>query len=325
MMSNVIPFEKVIREQKDKFSRARSSKDLRWAQECLFALQAFRANRRLQECTEQSVRDSILDVAAIGLSLNPALKHAYLIPRKRRVGGTRENPIYETQCCLDISYLGMKHACEQSGAVRSVRADVVYEADEFAYQSGSDPDITHVPNLTTKDRGVRIAAYVTAILKDGTKHHTVIPAVDVETARACSENSGLDPKDPRSKYSPWVRFTDRMWMKTAVKKGAPYWPNNERLAAMIAVTNKSEGLAPEYLGQKIDMLSTEQTKELRAIFHKTGRPKAWIAAQMKLLARSFGVSVPSKIPAAASDEAKRKAEVGVEAWFKAKKAAEGKT
>jgi len=305
-MNNIVPFEKVLTETRPKFLKARTDKEMKWAQEAHFARQAFESNQQLAECTPQSVAAAILNVAAIGLSLNPALRHAYLIPRRRKVGenqGVRE-------CQLSVSYLGMKHVAEQSGSVSSVRADVIFEADEWDYESGDEPKLIHKPNITARDRGERKAVYVVATLNDGSKHITVVPGVDVEAVRECSENPG-------GKFSPWTRFTDEMWKKTAVRKAAKYWPTSERLDTALHVSNQADGLSQEYLTSTEPTLTRKQAAELRAIFHKTGGPKGWVAAQMKLLARVFQVKTASRILQRDFDAAKERAELGVAEWFKA--------
>ena len=237
-------FEKIIREQSNKFTGIRATKDIRFGQECLFALQIFERNDRLKQCTEDSVRGAILDVAAVGLSLNPALKHAYLIPRSRNIEKNRsKKPVYITECCLDISYLGMKHAAEQSGAVVTAWANVVWSNDEYEHEEGSEPRLYHKPTKLGEDRGKRVAAYAIAELHNGRKHITVLRSERIEEIRQCSENAD-------GSYSPWVKHTDEMWRKTAMKNGAKYWPHVKQFAEVISVANKTEGLRAEYLEQK---------------------------------------------------------------------------
>lgn len=304
-MSNIIQFEEVIKQSGPRFARMRTNQDIKFATECMFALELFRKSPRLRQCTEASVQAAVLDLAAVGLSLNPALRHAYLIPRKRNVG-TREKAVYEMNCCLSISYIGQKHIAEESGAVRTAWGGVIYENDEWEYKSGSEPSLHHVPNLTD-DRGERIAAYAVAILHDGTKHITVVPREKVERCREFSEN-------PSGQYSPWVNWTDDMWIKTAFNVGAKFWPRTERFAKAIDVAMSADGLLTG--PPKPDTLTRVQTAALRKIMTDAGFPKQRATAQMKLLAISFGVTTASKIPATAFDDAKKKAEAGMEKWQK---------
>ncbi|EON5390422.1 recombinase RecT, partial [Escherichia coli] len=67
---------------------------LTWAKESQFAIQQFQKNDFLAKTAQAnlpSARNAIINVAAIGITLNPSSKLAYLVPR----GGA---------VCLDISY-----------------------------------------------------------------------------------------------------------------------------------------------------------------------------------------------------------------------------
>ena len=59
--------------------------DLNFAKECEFALQILSKNDYLLGIAKTnpfSLKSAISNVAAIGISLNPALAYAYLVPRK---------------------------------------------------------------------------------------------------------------------------------------------------------------------------------------------------------------------------------------------------
>ncbi len=63
----------------------------------------------------QSVIDAVSNVAAVGLSLNPAKKQAYLIPRAVRKGT-------KPKIVLDISYIGLLDLAIMSGSIGRARA-----------------------------------------------------------------------------------------------------------------------------------------------------------------------------------------------------------
>ena len=68
-----------------------------------------------------SVQNAILNLSSIGISLNPALKHAYLVPRD---GGI----------CLDISYMGLMHLAQEIGSIEWGQAKIVYSNDTYESQ-----------------------------------------------------------------------------------------------------------------------------------------------------------------------------------------------
>ena len=46
-----------------------------------FAVQILKSNQQLQRCDADTVLQSVLDISQTGLTLNPVLNYAYLIPR----------------------------------------------------------------------------------------------------------------------------------------------------------------------------------------------------------------------------------------------------
>jgi hypothetical protein len=92
-----------------------------------------------------SLYAAITNVAAIGVSLNPAEKLAYLVPRKKAV-------------CLDISYMGLLDIAQSAGAIRWGQAVIVREKDTFELQGiDKEPKHTYQPFA---ERGAIIGVYV---------------------------------------------------------------------------------------------------------------------------------------------------------------------
>ena len=60
---------------------AKMGHPLVWEREARFAMQQFERLPRLLECDPGTIRDSIVNLAAMGLSLNPQTQEAALIPR----------------------------------------------------------------------------------------------------------------------------------------------------------------------------------------------------------------------------------------------------
>ena len=86
--------------------------NLSFAKESGFAMQILKANEYLAKLDPISIRDSIVQVALTGITLNPALKYAYLIPRAGK-------------CTLDISYMGMIKILTDAGFVKNIDAAIV--------------------------------------------------------------------------------------------------------------------------------------------------------------------------------------------------------
>jgi len=172
--------------------------------EASFAIQVLTNNPYLLKCNPDTIRHSVVNVALTGLTLNPALKYAYLIPRKSKDG---------LNCILDISYIGMIKILTDAGAVKNVDAGVIYSNDKYDFRRGNDPYFKHVPALS--GRGEKVGAYAIAFLRDGGFQFEILGKEEIEKIRATSES--YKSEDGR-KFSPWETWEDEMWKKSALKR-----------------------------------------------------------------------------------------------------------
>jgi len=171
-----------------------------------FALKVARNNR-------QSVVDAVTNVAAIGLTLNPAKKLSYLVPRKNAQG--------KMAICLDLSYMGLVDLAISDGAILLAQARTVHELDSFKDNGpGLKPD--HSFNPFSKERGPVVGYYVTAKLPSGDFVTEIMSISEVNDIRDKSEAwKAYAAKEIKS--CPWSEHADEMGKKTVVKRGAKYW------------------------------------------------------------------------------------------------------
>lgn len=207
-----------------------------------FAIQILMNNQALMRCDPESIKHSVVNVALTGLTLNPALKYAYLIPRKGK-------------CVLDISYMGMIKILTDAGAVKNIDAGVIYSGDKFDYRKGTDPFFKHQPSL--KDRGEKIAAYAIAFLRDGGFQFEVISKDEVEKIRSTSESY---KNEQGRNFSPWETWEDEMWKKSALK----------RLFKLLPKTNFSDQLiaaiSHDYQNEMDDLPKVNKNAEYSDMF-----------------------------------------------------------
>lgn len=218
-MSNEIQLiEQSIRSLEPVFNDVLSDKRIVFAKELEFAMQIM-ANSYVAGCAAanpQALKDAITNVAAIGITLNPARKLAYLVPRKARI-------------CLDISYRGLMDLAIQSGSIRWAQAHIVYSQDSFSL-NGYDREPTHVfdPFAEAEVRGHMVGAYVVAKTRDGDYLTHTMPIGDIFAIRDRSEAWKAFKKDS-AKKGPWNTDATEMIKKTVVKQASKYWPQTERL------------------------------------------------------------------------------------------------
>jgi recombination protein RecT len=210
--------ELAIISAKSMFLKIENGDEARWNRELVFAMQVVRGSEALQKCTQESIQNAIINLATIGISLNPALALAYLVPR----GG---------KCVLDISYRGMVMVATDSGSVLDIDASVVYENDVFDYEMGLSPKLVHRP-VMSGNKGEAVFVYAVAILHNGMKKFIVLDREEVMKVKAVS----------KAKSGPWVEWESEMWRKTAVKKLFKLLPKTERMAEAIHMLNEHEGI-----------------------------------------------------------------------------------
>ena len=205
-----------------------------------FAIQILTNNPYLMKCDANSVKDAIVNVALTGITLNPALKYAYLVPRK--VKG-------DLKCILDISYMGMIKILTDAGAVKNVDAGVIYSNDKYDFRRGSDPYFKHQPALANK--GEKVGAYAIAFLRDGGFQFEILGREEIEKIRATSESY---KNEEGRKYSPWETWEDEMWKKSVLK----------RLFKLLPKTNFSDQLiaaiSHDYDNETSDLSETKEDK-----------------------------------------------------------------
>lgn len=107
-------------------------------------------------------------------------------------------------------YKGEIELIGRTGQVAAVKAEVVYANDTFEYDPGTMDRPIHKADWFSDDRGQMIGVYAYAVMKNGATSRVVLMSkADIEKVRKVSRSSG-------SASSPWVKWTDRMWLKTAI-------------------------------------------------------------------------------------------------------------
>jgi recombination protein RecT len=250
-----------IAEQEEFFLPVLSTPDIKWEQEKQFAIQCFQNSDYLLKIAKQnpaSLQNALINVSSIGISLNPASKHAYLIPRKGKV-------------CLDISYMGMAHLALSTGSIEWCQSIIVYSNDTYK-NNGVDVKPSHDYDSFSSNRGDPIGVYCTVKTPTGAYLTDELSKQDVYRARDCSESykTYLKKKTPCC----WTKDEMEMWRKTAVKRASKYWPKVDRLNSAIQLLNTDNGegisnekdITPEFIENPIqvlkDILIEREAKEV---------------------------------------------------------------
>lgn len=187
-----------------------------------FALQLLKSSDYLMKAAiakPESLESALMNIAAIGITLNPAQREAYLVPRGSAV-------------VLDISYMGLIKLATDSGSVVWVQAEIVKKNDSFKYQGMGEKPIHEFEPFG--ERGEMVGVYCVAKLHTGEFLTTIMSKAEVEEIRNKSSQA--------AKSGPWVTFFDEMAKKTVIKRAAKLWPKSERVQEAIEVINEHEGI-----------------------------------------------------------------------------------
>jgi len=215
-----------VNQQEPLFKGAVSDQSVQWAKESQFAIQLFQRSDYLAKAAfgnPTSAQNAIINVAAIGISLNPASKLAYLVPRDNMV-------------CLDISYMGLLHIAQAAGVIRWGQCKLVHANDTYEPQ-GLDRAPLHKYNAfaTAEERGAVVGGYCTVKTSDGDYLTEEMSLAEIKATEATS----------KAKNGPWKNFWTEMARKTIVKRASKYWPRAERMDRATDMLNEHEGIFTE--------------------------------------------------------------------------------
>lgn len=184
----------------------------------LFIASAFAQVNKIPElinCTPQSFAQCM--IFSIGTNLLPGpTNECYFIP-------------FGQEATFIPSYQGLVKLVYNSGFVTRIGGHVVWEADQFEYDPANE-QIFHRPFMgPEKDRGKRIAAYITIKNRYGEMQPTVKYAEFINSIKSRSRGS-------KSKFSPWnseyPSDVDAMWLKTVFKQAVKWLPKSSKSEAV---------------------------------------------------------------------------------------------
>jgi len=204
---------------------AKMQTNLEYTVEASFAIQAVSKNSHTQKIAlgnPGSLKSAMINLGAIGLSLNPAEANAYLVPR-------------DNEICLDISYRGLIRLATEAGAIDWCQAEIVYSSDTFEYTGVGEKPV-HKSN-PFGERGEMVGVYCVAKTTGGDFLTTTMDMNEIKKIQSASKGAA-------SKYSPWVNYFTEMAKKAVIKRGSKTWPKTagSRLAEAISVLNEHEGV-----------------------------------------------------------------------------------
>lgn len=218
-------------------------------------------NPKLLDCTQESILNSVMQCAQLGLE--PILGKAHLIPytNKKKQG----NPL---ECQFQPGYQGLIDLAQRTGNIESIRAHCIYEHDEYKIQYGYDEKIDHVPVL--HNQGKMIGVYTVWTKRPGIKTFTFMTIEEIEKIRDKSIAYQYAIK-VNSKDTPWITDFEEMAKKTVIKRHSKLEPASIEFMTAVEIDNEVETGAiankTDYNGFLIDMAET-QPKAVKVDFYE---------------------------------------------------------
>ena len=180
------------------------------------ALLSISKNKELLDCDPQTIGLSLARIAQ--LQLTPGVT-AHLVKYGRR-------------CEMNVDYRGYIELMEAAGN-RDVRAEVVYEGDDFEFEFGTDPFLKHKPRKFAENEARRITYSYATVLKRGAARpmFVVLDREAIEARRRKSPAWYLDPKTKKrltlEEVGAWYA------RKSAIRELQKWVPKNSRRLALV--------------------------------------------------------------------------------------------
>ena len=189
-----------------------------------------------------------ISVAKLTLNKNPRLVEADRNSFLQTLMSAAKDGLYldgreaaAVQYGQHINYLPMVEGViklkHNSGLIKTISAEVVYENDLFDYELGTAPKITHKPCITG-DRGKPICVYAIAVTTNEGAYYEVMSMSDIDKCRAVSKASS-------SPHSPWVKWFDQMAKKTAIHRIAKRLPKNDAINSVVRIEDEMVNVTPD--------------------------------------------------------------------------------
>ena len=187
--------------------------------------------------------NKFISVAKLTLNKNPKLLQADKTSLMQTFMKAAQDGLYldgreaaAVQYGNQVNYLpmveGVIKLMHNSGLIKTISAEVVYENDCFEYELGSNPHVKHIP-LLVGNRGNRICVYCyVQTANDG----EYIEIMNMDDLDKCKQQA----KGASSPHSPWVKWFDQMAKKTVIHRIAKRLPKNDAISSVVRIDEDTD-------------------------------------------------------------------------------------
>lgn len=152
----------------------------------------------LSRCSPASLVFAMVQASALGLELGTG--DAYVIP-------------YKQQATLSIGYRGMIKLGKRSGEITHIKAEVVYDGEEFRVWSDERGEhLQHVPTFPRSSEDI-VAVYCCIVCHDGFRDYEYMDAGEIDAVKAASESKMGGRTSPA-----WRQWYGEMAKKAVIRR-----------------------------------------------------------------------------------------------------------
>lgn len=196
----------------------------------------------LESCSKESIANALLDMSLQGLS--PMKKQCAFIA-------------YGNKLTMQREYHGNIALARRYGGVKDVRANVIYEGDDFAFAIDTDTGLTkiikHTANLDNVDNNKIKGAYATVILNNGTVDVEIMTMAQIQKAW----DMGTGGATPAHK-----NFKDQMCKKTVINRACKLYISTSSDGGLVEDKEPAAGKSSEKEVKKAAINEKANKKEL---------------------------------------------------------------
>jgi phage RecT family recombinase len=195
----------------------------------------------LQKCTVGSVILSVAKICAWNLVVGET---AHLVP-------------FGTECQALRDYTGDIQMAIESGMVRRVNAQVVYENEPLTIKRGSRLEIEHHPIFDPKQRGPMVGVYTILHLRGGDIETEYMTYEEVDAIRQQHSKQWKNGPVPR-----WYM------KKTCIRQSLKLIPKTSKLLAVLAKLDQEETVSAAALDEALTTVELPSGDEAAPITHR---------------------------------------------------------
>ena len=188
----------------------------------------------LQACTTDSIIQSLIKAAEIGLVPNTAHGHAYLVPFNKK----QKNGSWVKEAQLVVGYKGYMYMGTKYGIFAAIDSRDVYARDHFEVVFDPEPRMIHRPYLGDDDRGPLTHVYAYGKLKSGAG-----VVFEVMTRRQIEAVRDSTAKGDKGPSHIWLGNFEEMAKKTVLRRLLKDQPCDDALAKAIGYDAEDETVA----------------------------------------------------------------------------------